>query len=246
MSSAAVDIPGLVAGTWSIDPVHSEVGFTVRHLMVSKVKGTFKTFTGTISIAPNPLDSKVEANIETFSVDTRDENRDNHLRSSDFFEVEKYPYMTFVSTAVRPKGHDYVVTGDLSIRGVTRQVELESGVQWHQPRSVGRHPGRLLGYHRDQPGRLRNQFQHAHRRRRRRGGRQDQDQPRGRSGPAGRLIWTGAGILDPGASVIRPSTRLPEGPVSDGLGSVAVVACPRSQPPGVGTFALPQEPHVRG
>jgi polyisoprenoid-binding protein YceI len=124
MSSAAVDIPGLVAGTWSIDPVHSEVGFSVRHLMVSKVKGTFKTFDGTITIAPNPLDSKVEANIETFSVDTRDENRDNHLRSSDFFEVEKYPYMTFVSTGVRAHGHDYVVTGDLSIRGVTRQVEL--------------------------------------------------------------------------------------------------------------------------
>jgi polyisoprenoid-binding protein YceI len=92
--------------------------------MVSKVKGSFKTFEGTITIAPNLLDSKVEAKIETFSVDTRDENRDNHLRSADFFEVEKYPYMTFVSTEVRPHGADYVVTGDLTIRGVTRSVDL--------------------------------------------------------------------------------------------------------------------------
>jgi polyisoprenoid-binding protein YceI len=124
MSTATVEIPTLVAGTWVIDPVHSEVGFTVRHLMVSKVKGTFKAFEGTIRIAENQLDSRVEARIEAFSVDTRDENRDNHLRSSDFFEVENHPYITFVSTSVRPDHHDYVVTGDLTIRGVTRSVEL--------------------------------------------------------------------------------------------------------------------------
>jgi polyisoprenoid-binding protein YceI len=124
MSSTTVALPALAAGTWAIDVSHSEVGFTVRHLMVSKVKGSFKTFEGAITIAPNPLDSKVEARIETFSVDTRDENRDNHLRSSDFFEVENYPYITFVSTSVRPHGHDFVVTGDLTIRGVTRSVDL--------------------------------------------------------------------------------------------------------------------------
>jgi polyisoprenoid-binding protein YceI len=125
MSTATIEIPSLVAGTWSIDPVHSEVGFTVRHLMVSKVKGTFKTFEGTITIAPHPLESRVEANVETFSVDTGDENRDNHLRSSDFFEVEKYPYLTFVSTSIRPRGGDFVVTGDLTIRGVTHSVDLD-------------------------------------------------------------------------------------------------------------------------
>ena len=124
MSTTTVELPTLVAGSWAIDVSHSEVGFTVRHLMVSKVKGSFKTFEGAITIAPNPLDSKVEARIETFSVDTRDENRDNHLRSSDFFEVENYPYITFVSTSVRPHGHDFVVTGDLTIRGVTRSVDL--------------------------------------------------------------------------------------------------------------------------
>jgi polyisoprenoid-binding protein YceI len=125
MSTTTVDIPALVAGTWAIDQSHSEVGFTVRHLMVSKVKGSFKNFEGAITIAGNPLDSKVEARIDAFSVDTRDENRDNHLRSSDFFEVENYPYITFVSTSVRPHGRDYVVTGDLTIRGVTRRVDLD-------------------------------------------------------------------------------------------------------------------------
>jgi polyisoprenoid-binding protein YceI len=125
MSTSTVQIPGLVAGTWAIDPVHSEVGFTVRHLMVSKVRGTFKTFEGTITIGADPLNSGVETSIDAWSVDTRDENRDNHLRSSDFFEVEKYPRITFVSTAVRPAGSNYVMTGDLTIRGVTRSVDVD-------------------------------------------------------------------------------------------------------------------------
>jgi polyisoprenoid-binding protein YceI len=141
MSSTSVETPGLVAGTWVIDPVHSEVGFSVRHLMVSKVKGTFKTFEGTITIADNPLDSTVEATIDASSVDTRDEQRDTHLRSSDFFEVDKHPQIIFKSTAVRPAGSDYVVTGDLTIHGVTRSVDLDlefngiSGDPWGGTRS---------------------------------------------------------------------------------------------------------------
>jgi polyisoprenoid-binding protein YceI len=125
MSTSIVDIPGLVAGTWTIDPIHSEVGFSVRHLMVSKVKGSFKTFAGSITIAEDPLDSHAEARIDASSVDTRDEGRDSHLRSSDFFDVEKHPEITFTSTAVRPAGRDYVVTGDLTIHGVTRSVDLD-------------------------------------------------------------------------------------------------------------------------
>jgi polyisoprenoid-binding protein YceI len=125
MSSTSIEIPGLVAGTWDIDPVHSEVGFSVRHLMVSKVKGSFKTFSGSITIAENPLESKVEVTIDASTVDTRDENRDTHLRSSDFFEVDKHPQITFSSTSVRPAGSDYEVTGDLTIHGVTRAVDLE-------------------------------------------------------------------------------------------------------------------------
>jgi polyisoprenoid-binding protein YceI len=126
MSMSTVEVPGLVAGTWVIDPTHSEVGFSVRHMMVSKVRGSFKTFEGTITIGDNPLDSRVEASIEAWSVDTHDENRDNHLRSSDFFEVEVHPKITFASTGVRQARHDtFVVSGDLTIRGVTRPVDLE-------------------------------------------------------------------------------------------------------------------------
>ncbi|MHB1536279.1 MAG: YceI family protein [Acidimicrobiales bacterium] len=124
MSTIETAVPGLVAGTWTIDPVHSEVGFSVRHLMVSKVKGTFKTFSGTITIAEDPLASHVEATIDASSIDTREEARDNHLRSSDFFDVGQHPEITFVSRSVRPAGGDYEVTGDLTIHGTTRSVTL--------------------------------------------------------------------------------------------------------------------------
>jgi polyisoprenoid-binding protein YceI len=118
-------VPGLSTGTWTIDPAHSEVSFTVRHLMVSKVRGTFKSFEGTIVVAEDPLASKVEASIDVTSINTNEENRDTHLRSGDFFEAETHPKMTFVSTAVQPKGSDYLVTGDLTIKGVTKSVVLE-------------------------------------------------------------------------------------------------------------------------
>jgi polyisoprenoid-binding protein YceI len=116
---------GLVAGTWVIDPAHSEVAFTVRHLM-TKVRGTFKEFSGEI-VTPteNPLDGRVSATVELASVDTRNAQRDGHLRSGDFFDAENSPKMTFASTAVREDGGRYVVSGDLSIKDVTKAVELE-------------------------------------------------------------------------------------------------------------------------
>jgi polyisoprenoid-binding protein YceI len=123
--STTAQVPGLVTGTWTIDPVHSEVGFVVRHLMVSKVKGKFATFSGAITIADNPLESSVTASIDAASISTGDVNRDGHLRSGDFFEVEKYPEFTFQSTSVAPKGSNYVVTGDLSLHGVTHSVDLD-------------------------------------------------------------------------------------------------------------------------
>jgi polyisoprenoid-binding protein YceI len=122
--STTTELPGLIAGTWTLDPVHSEVGFVVRHLMVSKVRGEFATFSGAITIADDPTASSVTATIDASSVKTGEENRDGHLRSADFFEVEKYPEWTFQSTSVVPKGSDYVVTGDLTIHGVTRSVDL--------------------------------------------------------------------------------------------------------------------------
>jgi polyisoprenoid-binding protein YceI len=114
---------GLLPGTYVIDASHSEVGFTVRHLM-SKVRGQFREFEGTITVAEQPFDSSVEASIELSSVDTRNEDRDNHLRSGDFFSVEDTPKMVFRSTGVRQEGNDLVATGDLSIRDITKAVEL--------------------------------------------------------------------------------------------------------------------------
>lgn len=113
------------AGTWQVDPAHSSVEFSVRHLMVAKVKGRFTSFGGTVVIDDDPSQSSVEAHVGLASVDTGDEQRDAHLRSADFFDVERYPEMTFASTAVRPDGEAWVVTGDLSLHGVTRPVELQ-------------------------------------------------------------------------------------------------------------------------
>jgi polyisoprenoid-binding protein YceI len=123
-SAETVTIPDYVAGTWTIDPVHSEVGFAVRHMMVSKVRGKFKTFSGELVTAENPLDSSVTAEIDLASIDTGAQQRDDHIRSADFFEVEKYPTMTYRSAGVRAHGDGYVLDGDLTLKGVTKQVPL--------------------------------------------------------------------------------------------------------------------------
>jgi polyisoprenoid-binding protein YceI len=112
MSETAVEIPGYVAGTWTIDPVHSEVSFVVRHMMVSKVRGRFDKFEGTIVTAPDPLQSSVTATVDLSSVNTGEPNRDNHIRSADFFEVESHPTLTFRSTGVRPDGDDFLLDGE--------------------------------------------------------------------------------------------------------------------------------------
>jgi len=115
------------AGTYALDASHSQVGFAVRHLMVSKTRGRFSDFAGTIEIGENPLDSSVDVTIQAASIDTRDEQRDGHLRSGDFFDAEAHPTLTYKSRSVRPAGGDgqYIVDGDLTIKGVTRPVPLE-------------------------------------------------------------------------------------------------------------------------
>ena len=120
-----ITIPGYKAGTWTIDPTHSEVGFSIRHLMISKVKGKFERFTATFTTGENPLDSKVEATAEVASINTNEPNRDGHLRTGDFFEAEKYPSIHFVSTAVRANGDDFLVDGELTIKDVTKPVTFE-------------------------------------------------------------------------------------------------------------------------
>jgi polyisoprenoid-binding protein YceI len=112
-----------VSGTWTIDPVHSTVGFAVRHLM-SRVRGTFSEFSGQIVTDPQPARSAVTAAIELSSVNTGMDMRDAHLRSADFFDVEQHPLMTFASTALRPAGDAWMLSGELTIRDLTRPVEL--------------------------------------------------------------------------------------------------------------------------
>ncbi|WP_426563518.1 YceI family protein [Angustibacter sp. McL0619] len=124
-TASATALSGLTAGTWTIDASHTEVGFVVRHMMVSKVKGRFSKVEGTITVAEDLLDSSVEATVSAASIDTRDENRDNHLRSADFFDVETHPEWTFRSTGLRPDGSDYLLDGDLTLKGVTRPVTFE-------------------------------------------------------------------------------------------------------------------------
>ncbi|HZQ77367.1 MAG TPA: YceI family protein [Acidimicrobiia bacterium] len=114
------------AGAYALDASHSEVGFAVRHLMVSKVRGRFSDVAGTIEIGENPYESSVSVTIGTASIDTRDEQRDGHLRSGDFFDAEAWPTMTYQSRSVRDAGKGrYAVEGDLTIKGVTRPVPLE-------------------------------------------------------------------------------------------------------------------------
>ena len=119
-----VELP--VPGTYVIDASHTNVGFVVRHLMVSKTRGSFPELTGTITIGDDPLDSSVEVSIDAAGVDTGDEKRDGHLRSPDFFDVEQFPAISYRSTRVTPAapGH-FDVDGELTVRGITKPVQLQ-------------------------------------------------------------------------------------------------------------------------
>jgi polyisoprenoid-binding protein YceI len=118
-------IPGYVVGTWNADTTHSEVGFSVRHMMVSKVRGKFNTFEATIITADDPTQSSVTATIQLDSIDTGNEQRDTHIKSADFFHTEVHPTMTYTSTSVTPKGDDWLVDGNLTLHGVTKPVQLK-------------------------------------------------------------------------------------------------------------------------
>lgn len=114
-------------GIYDIDVSHTRLGFAVRHMAVSKVRGEFREFSGTLELAENPVDSNISVAIQAASVETKDENRDNHLRTNDFFDVENHATWTFTSTAIRPvTATEWHVDGDLTIRGVTKQVTLDA------------------------------------------------------------------------------------------------------------------------
>lgn len=117
------DVP--VVGTWIIDPQHTQAEFVARHLMVSKVRGGFDTISGTIEVAEDPTESSVDIVIDAASVSSGTPDRDAHLTSADFLDVEKFPEIRFVSRSVEPKGSQWLLTGDLTVRDVTKPVALE-------------------------------------------------------------------------------------------------------------------------
>jgi polyisoprenoid-binding protein YceI len=132
------------AGTWELEPVHSTVEFWARHLGLSKVRGRFSKFSAEIQVAPRAEDSRFEATLDAASISTNFDMRDNHLKSADFLDVESWPEIEFVSTSVEPgrEGH-WDVAGDLTIRGITRQVTLD--VEFHgevdDPQTGGKRAG---------------------------------------------------------------------------------------------------------
>ena len=130
-------VAGYVAGTWTIDPVHSEVGFSVRHMMVSKVRGRFTKFSGELVTSDDVLGSAVTAEIDLSSIDTGAEQRDAHLRSPDFFDTDNHPLMTYKSTGIRADGDGYVLDGELTLKGITKSVSLTLEVNGFGPDAYG-------------------------------------------------------------------------------------------------------------
>jgi polyisoprenoid-binding protein YceI len=118
---------GSLTGSYTVDPAHSTFGFAARHAMVTKVRGSFNEFEAEVYLdGEDPTRSRGRIVLQTASVDTRNTDRDAHLRSNDFFAMEEYPTITFVSTSVEPKGgDDYAVTGDLTIKDVTKPVTVD-------------------------------------------------------------------------------------------------------------------------
>jgi polyisoprenoid-binding protein YceI len=126
MTTASAPALTELTGTYTLDPAHTRIGFVARHAMVTKVRGSFDEFAGTAVLdGANPANSRVEVTIEAASIDTRNAQRDEHLRSNDFLAMQEYPKITFASTAVRPAGETtFEVTGDLTIKGVTNEITI--------------------------------------------------------------------------------------------------------------------------
>ncbi|MET1035090.1 MAG: YceI family protein [Arthrobacter sp.] len=116
---------GMTTGVWTLDPSHSEVGFSVRHAGISKVRGHFSEVESTLHIGESLEASSLEATIQAASFDSRDANRDAHVKGPDFFDVEQFPTLTFTATGVKADDEDYILTGDLTIRGITKSVDFE-------------------------------------------------------------------------------------------------------------------------
>lgn len=126
MTTQTVTRPDIEPGVWTIDKNHTKVGFVAKHLMVTKVRGHFESYEATVEIAEDLTDSRIEATFDSASLTTGAEDRDGHLRSSDFFDIENHPTMKFVSTEIEPAGDGWRITGDLTIRDTTHPVVLDA------------------------------------------------------------------------------------------------------------------------
>ncbi|GAA2616799.1 YceI family protein [Dactylosporangium fulvum] len=129
--SATATIPGYTAGRWDIDPANSAVTFTVRHMLVNTMHGRFNVFAGEVVTRENPLESTVAAAIETSSIDSNDRERDEHLRAPEYLDVSAHPLMSYRSTALREDADGYVLDGELTLKGMSRQVPL-----WLEPGGI--------------------------------------------------------------------------------------------------------------
>ena len=116
---------GLTAGTWNLDSSHSEVGFTVRHAGISKVRGNFDKVTAVLEVGQDLSDSKITAVIDAASFNSNEPNRDAHVKGPDFFDAEQFPELAFTATGIERSGEDYKLTGDLTIKGTTHQVTID-------------------------------------------------------------------------------------------------------------------------
>jgi polyisoprenoid-binding protein YceI len=137
MSLEAVAAPDYIVGSWDIDAVHSHIGFVARHLMVSKVRGSFLRFEGEIHTAQSPEESTATATIEMDSFSSGNEMRDNDVKGENFLDVANHPTMTYRSTGIRADGDGYIVDGDLTIKGVTHPVELRAELNGFGPDPYG-------------------------------------------------------------------------------------------------------------
>jgi polyisoprenoid-binding protein YceI len=116
--------------TYALDPAHSSAEFTARHMVISKVRGRFGTLSGTLTVANGgQVPTQISAEIDAMSIDTREEQRDGHLKSADFLDVEKYPTITFKSTKITGSGPSFTIVGDLTVRGVTKPVQIDASFE---------------------------------------------------------------------------------------------------------------------
>jgi polyisoprenoid-binding protein YceI len=137
MSADSVEIPGYIAGTWDIDPAHSHIGFVARHLMVSKVRGSFTKVDGQIITAPSPLESSATATIDMDSLNTGNEQRNSDVKGENFLDTASHPTMTYRSTSLRIADGEVIADGELTIKGITHPVSLKVEVNGFGPDPYG-------------------------------------------------------------------------------------------------------------